>query len=473
MKIMIKEPAAPGFTVRFLSKKEAEEKPLFAQKGLFAGNYLEALFWPSLENGAALYVGLGEKRPGIRQVRETVIRAAERMLKAGIKEYALSMSPLIAAAGLTAIREAVEGIYMGSYRLVLPLETRVDEPAVCLTGIEESSLPAAREELKKGVSLAEARRWAMDMVNAPGNMLRPMDFAREIMARLEDTAVECKLIVSSQLNAMGMRALAGIGGSSENPPCMLVLRYRGGGEGEMVTGLLGKGVTCDTGGYCLKKADSMMGIKGDMAGGAAVAAAIRALAENEVAANVTGIIPMCENRIGPASLVPGDVITSYGGKRIEIRNTDAEGRLILADAMSYAVKDEQVDRVLDIATLTGAVVNMLGFSTAGALGNDEAFMERLLAAAKDGGERYWRLPVFEEQEQMLKSEVADIKNMGEQHCGTITAGLFIGAFAEDRPWVHLDIAGTAWVDRPLFSGQPLGATGAGVPTLYYLFEKRS
>ena len=327
--------------------------------------------------------------------------------------------------------------------------------------------PAAQGELKQGISLAEAQSWARNMVNAPGNLFHPMDFAREIMEHMKETSVECELIVYSKLNAMGMEALTSVGKSSENPPCMLVMRYRGDEEAP-VTGLVGKGVTCDTGGYCLKPAGSMMGIKGDMAGGAAVAAAIYALAANQVKVNVTGVIPMCENRISPSALVPGDVIGSYGGKKIEICNTDAEGRLILADAMAYMVKDEHADRVIDIATLTGAVVGMLGFSTAGLLSDDDAFCGAFLKAAQTSGERYWRLPIFEEQKQMIKSKIADIKNMGRDYCGTITAGLFIQAFAQGRPWIHLDIAGTAWTDNPLYQGQPQGATAAGTSSLYYL-----
>ena len=210
-----------------------------------------------------------------------------------------------------------------------------------------------------------------------------------------------------------------------------------------------------------------LGLTG-LAGGAAVAAAIYALAANQVKVNVTGVIPMCENRISPSALVPGDVIGSYGGKKIEICNTDAEGRLILADAMAYMVKDEHADRVIDIATLTGAVVGMLGFSTAGLLSDDDAFCGAFLKAAQTSGERYWRLPIFEEQKQMIESKIADIKNMGRDYCGTITAGLFIQAFAQGRPWIHLDIAGTAWTDNPLYQGQPQGATAAGTSSLYYL-----
>lgn len=427
----------------------------------------------SLPDGSAiLYIGLGDGQPGIRQVKEAAAGAARKMKQLGIQEYTVDMTNLMTGVGIKAVRSAVEGIYEGIYEIVLPKSKGAELPEIFLKGIPKEKEAEAQRLLEEGIRIGEAQTWARTMVNAPGNLFHPMDFAREIMEKMQNTSVECELLVYSKLNAIGMHALTSVGKSSENPPCMLVMRYRGGNPEDPITGLVGKGVTCDTGGYCLKPAGSMLGIKGDMAGGAAVAGAIYALAQSGACANVTGIIPMCENRISPSSLVPGDVIGSYGGKKIEICNTDAEGRLILADAAAYLVKDEKVDKVIDIATLTGAVVNMFGFSTAGSISNDDAFYGELEEAALASGERYWRLPVFEEQKKMIRSEIADIKNMGKDYCGTITAGLFIQAFTDDKPWIHLDIAGTAWVDTPLFDGQPCGATGAGVSTLYYMFEKR-
>lgn len=459
--IVLAEQKKAPVRVAFIGKKEAESLTYVS------ADYQAVSRVGGLDQNLTVYIGQGEEPLDIRKIQELSAGAAKAVKGMGIQSYEMDIRPFLEAVGVRAVSAVTEGIYTGSYEISLPDEAKKETPDVTLTGIDENLYTAAQGELKQGMTLAEAQSWARDMVNAPGNLFHPMDFAREIMEQMKDTAVECELIVYSKLNAMGMEALASVGKSSENPPCMLVMRYKG-KEGAPITGLVGKGVTCDTGGYCLKPAGSMMGIKGDMAGGAAVAAAIYALAVNQANVNVTGVIPMCENRISPSALVPGDVIGSYGGKKIEICNTDAEGRLILADAMAYMVKDEQADRVIDIATLTGAVVGMLGFSTAGLLSDDDAFCESFLKAAKVSGERYWRLPIFEEQKQMIESKIADIKNRGRDYCGTITAGLFIQAFAQEKPWIHLDIAGTAWTDNPLYQGQPQGATAAGTSSLYYM-----
>ena len=190
-----------------------------------------------------------------------------------------------------------------------------------------------------------------------------------------------------------------------------------------------------------------------MAGAAAVAGAVYALAKRKEKVNVTAVMPLCENRISSGSFLPGDVITSYSGKTIEIGNTDAEGRLILADAVTYAIHHEHATRILDIATLTGAVVNMLGFSIAGVLCDDHGLWQEFEAASEKSGEKYWLLPFGREHEKMIESDVADIKNIGGSVCGTIAAGLFIRAFAEGLPWIHLDIAGTAWTETPLYEFQ--------------------
>lgn len=432
--------------------------------------YQDINFLITEDGTTELLVGLGERPVTVRTVKELLACVAKVMREHQIEQYQVDVSALALEAGLSGIRQVVQGIYEGVYSVVLPGEEDKPLPEVVLFGLPASSISDAEGYCKEGNTLGEAQNWVRNMVNAPGNLLHPMDFARTIMDKMEDTDVKCDLLVYGKLNAIGMHALTSVGKSSENPPCLLILKYEG-NPGGTWTGLVGKGVTCDTGGYCLKPANSMLGIKGDMAGGASVAATVYALAKEKVSVNVVAAIPMCENRISTSSLVPGDVISSYSGKKIEICNTDAEGRLILADAVSYLVKEEKIDRILDIATLTGAVVQMFGFSTAGTLTNDETFYKEFEKGFAESGERYWRLPIFEEQENMIKSDIADIKNMGRDYCGTITAGLFVRAFTEEKPWIHVDIAGTAWVDNPLYSGQPKGATGAAVSTLYHMMKE--
>lgn len=274
------------------------------------------------------------------------------------------------------------------------------------------------------------------------------------------------------LKDMGMNGLYSIGHSSDFPPQLVVMRYNGGND-DLKTALVGKGITYDTGGYSLKPAGSMATMQGDMAGSAAVAGALYALAKNKVKTNVVGIVVLAENRLSNQALVPGDVYTAYNGTTVEVLNTDAEGRLVLADGVAYAVKDEKADRILDIATLTGAVVRSLGHGVAGTVTNDAALFEEIEKAGKLSGERYWNFPTYREYHTMIDSKVADIKNIGKPEGGSITGGLFIGRFAEETPWIHLDIAGTGWAETPLFEHLTTGATGTGVDTMYYFCKNKA
>ena len=210
--------------------------------------------------------------------------------------------------------------------------------------------------------------------------------------------------------------------------------------------------------------------KGDMGGAAAVAGAIYAIAKNNLRVNVTAVIPSAENRLSNQAHIPGDVVKSMNGKTIEILNTDAEGRLILADAITYAVREAKVTHLVDVATLTGAVVGALGTVAAGCTTNDEEYLKDFYGAAKMAGERYWQLPLFEEYEEMLKSKVADLKNMGGPNAGTIAAALFLREFTEDRPWIHLDIAGTSQTEAPSNDYHCFGGTGFATPSLYFMAE---
>ncbi|MDO4284712.1 MAG: M17 family metallopeptidase [Eubacteriales bacterium] len=322
-------------------------------------------------------------------------------------------------------------------------------------------------------NLAQGLCFVRDLVNLPGNLLRPEELARRILVFAgAQERIEAELLSLPQLKEKGLRALCAVGESSKYPPCMAILRYRGASQGKTY-GLIGKGVTCDTGGYCLKKADGMAGIKGDMAGAAAVAGAIRALAQAQAPVNVVACLPLCENRISRSALLPGDVITGYSGKTIEILNTDAEGRLILSDAISYALQAEQADCILDIATLTGAAWSALGYTIGASMSDDETEYAAFTQALERFGERYVRFPFGPEHRKMIQSHVADVKNTGSNCCGTITAGLFLREFAQGRPWIHLDIAGTAWCEEPAYSFESRGATGAGMLSLYEWLRERA
>lgn len=438
---------------------------------IFEGSKLETVWLPSSEGRVTLCVGLGEPQEDEILIKEVCAKAVKEMKGKNITEFSMDISGIVKKGKIESIRHIVEGTILGTYEQRQFKEQKEDSVDIEIFGIPGEEYPEAVRHFEEIRSVAEGICFARDMVNLPGNQLRPEDFAREIMQFVSQVGIDTELYDCEKLKEMKMEALLGVGESSQFPPCLLVLRYLNAPKDKEITALTGKGVTCDTGGYCLKAAGSMLGIKGDMAGGAAVAGAVYALAKNNIKTNVVAVIPMCENRISPGSLLPGDVIGSYAGKTIEIVNTDAEGRLILADAVSYAVKQEHATRVLDIATLTGSVVNMLGFTVGGVISDDDSFFHAFREAYTMSGERYWRLPAYPEHEKMIESEIADIRNLGESCCGTITAGLFIRAFAEGRPWMHLDIAGTAWVSEPVFAFQSKGATGAGVSSIYQLCSK--
>ncbi|MDO4339364.1 MAG: hypothetical protein Q4C91_14965 [Eubacteriales bacterium] len=399
------------------------------------------------------------------QIKELYAKAVKELEGT---EFSADLTELIEKKGCSYVSDAVEGMLLGTFEPErYPVVPRKE------WSIELTGLPAEAENIvKETETLVEGIFWTRDMTNRPGNLLRPGDFAREVrqlFSRLtEEVNVEVEILDKDKMKELGMNAILSIGLSSAYDPYLCIIRYKGNPCDDRITALVGKGVTCDTGGYCLKPASSMSGIKGDMAGGAAVAGAVYALAKNRIPVNVTGVIPMVENRLSDGSLLPGDVITSYSGKTIEILNTDAEGRLILADSVTYAVRGEHAYRVLDIATLTGCVCSCLGFGAAGMLCDNEEFCRDFERAYEKSGERYLRFPIYDEYEKLIDSDIADVKNTGGRFAGSITAGLFIRRFAEQAPWLHLDIAGTAWVDPPVFEYQSTGASGAGLTSMYYL-----
>lgn len=477
------------FTVEFVSKEDPRigEYRLGLEK-VFHGEYLKCLYVPLIpgRSQAALLMGCGEfSQLGLVEIRELAAAASKEMKSYGIWEGTLDLTPFVGHMGKRALAQVVLGLRLGTYEYQkVGHEAKEDEAAgdgresaedhgtkevrYRLYGFDGAG---DREVLLEALELAEDIRFVRDLVNCPGNLLRPQELGRAIAQYMEGTAVETELMEYEQLKKLGLEGLCGVGGSSQFSPCLAVLRYRGNPGMEETYGLIGKGVTCDTGGYCLKGAKSMAGIKGDMAGAAAVAGALHGAAMQKLKVNITAVLPLCENRISPSSHLPGDVITIFGGRTVEILNTDAEGRLILADAVSYAVGEEKVTRVVDIATLTGAVWQALGYTVAGSMSDHEEFYGMFEEGLASSGERYLRFPYGKEHEKLLESPVAELKNIGGDCCGVITAGLFIRHFAAGLPWIHLDIAGTAWNDTPTYAFESKGATGAGVLSLYYLMKE--
>ncbi len=321
--------------------------------------------------------------------------------------------------------------------------------------------------ISEAITYSDATNYARDLTNMPSNMLTPSSLADEAMKLAADRSeMSCHVLGMTEIQSLGMGGLSAVGQGSAHQPKMIVLNYQGSSQSDIVYGLIGKGITFDTGGISLKKADGMEEMISDMGGAAVVLGVMQALSRLKLRVNVVAVIPAAENMPSSTAYKPGDIITTMSGRTIEVLNTDAEGRVVLADAITYARK-LGATKLIDVATLTGAVLVALGDVATAAITNDDAFLTQLMKAAGRSGEKVWQLPVFPEYKEMLKSSVADLKNStGSRLAGAITAGLFIGTFADEIPWIHLDTGGTAWLWKAR-GMDPQGATGAMVRTLLH------
>lgn len=334
-----------------------------------------------------------------------------------------------------------------------------------IVGSDETR-PALEAGSHKGRISAEAANLARDMVNEPANYMTPSDMAEMATKLAKDYELEVSVLHSEQMKELGMEALLGVARGSRQPPKLIVLRYKGRDSAENDIALVGKGITFDSGGISIKPSEKLEEMKGDMAGGAAVTAAIAAIAQLKPEINVMAIVPATENLPDGNALKPGDILTAMSGKTIEIISTDAEGRLILADAFGYA-KKLGAKLIVDVATLTGACRIALGDVCTGGFSNNQELMDKVVAAGKEAGELIWQMPMYPEYEEQNKSDVADIKNVGGRMGGAITAAKFLAEFADDTPLVHLDIAGTSMSDKER-GYQVKGATGVPARTLINL-----
>jgi leucyl aminopeptidase len=392
--------------------------------------------------------------------------AALRFLKGkSIRRMALALEA--ACAGVEYAQAAVEGAILGDFEpdryKTSDDKKTVDEFAVAVSG-EDPGWDAA---LARAVTVAEAQNFTRALVNEPANRLAPAQLADAARAMAADAGLECEVLEAGAMTVLGMGALLGVAQGSAEPPCLIVIRYRPETpRGEAHLGLVGKAVTFDTGGISIKPSEGMEKMKYDMAGGAAMLGVMRALAKLKPAIPVTAYIPAVENMPGSRAQRPGDIVTTMSGKTVEVLNTDAEGRLILADAITYARK-QGCTHLVDAATLTGAIVVALGHINVGLFASDDAMRDRVLASAKAAGDRMWPMPLEDDYKEYLKSPFADIPNIGGRWGGAITAAIFLKEFADDTPWVHLDIAGTAWLDdgKPFLSKGP---SGVPVRTLIHL-----
>ncbi len=422
-----------------------------------------------------LFVGLGDKERGREEIRKAGGVVGKKCLE--LKATSLAVAWYGVDLAMKEIGECLtEGVLLGQYLFDKYKKSKDDDKAVFLKKI--ALFPqAATAECRKGVVLAEvtakAGKTARDMANEPGNSWTAEDFAIFGRSLSKKFPIKCTVFSIRDLQRLKMGGLLAVNQGSQDGPKMVILEYRCQQKKAATLMLVGKGLTFDSGGISLKPGAGMEDMKYDMCGGAAVMAAMAAIGEETPEGiNVVAIVPATDNMPGPAAVKPGDIITSYSGKTVEVVNTDAEGRLILMDALAYGVEKYKPAAIVDLATLTGAVIVGLGHHYTGLLSNNDDLTDKIVTAGARCGEPVWRLPLGEEYTKQLKSEVADLKNVGGKAAGTITAAAFLQEFVGDTPWVHLDIAGTAWGFTEK-SYIPKGPSGIGARTLIDLIRNWS
>ncbi len=420
-----------------------------------------------------LFIGLGkinelEDADHLRELlRETGGLIAQQCKKNHTENVCISLQQY---AGLK--RESVaecltEGVLLGNYNFSKYKKDDPDKnpyPALkTLVFVKSSKTAAVKKSIERAVNCSFSVNDARDMANEPGNGWTPSHFARYAKRLAKNYSLKCRVLNKKEMVEIGMGGLVAVNKGSKEPPKLIVLEYKPEVKADTIL-LVGKGLTFDSGGISLKPAAGMMDMKYDMCGGAAVLAAMETVAREKPQVGVVAIIPSTDNLSGSDALKPGDVITHYGGITSEIENTDAEGRLILADSLAYGIEKYKPSCIVDLATLTGAVIIALGHHYTGILSNSDPLVKQLTDAGSACGEPLWRLPLGKEYSKQIESRIADIKNTGGRHAGSITAAAYLQKFVGDVPWAHLDIAGTAW-DFTEKSYIPKGPSGIGVRTL--------
>jgi leucyl aminopeptidase len=438
----------------------------------------EVLLFPQrgrdgFEAGAVMLVGVGDKKSfGVTQLRRSLGRAAPAAARFGSVATTFPQAISGKAAG-EAVQAAVEGLALGSYRFDRYKTKKDDAPVgiskITVLGGAKSDAKSAKAAVARGDIIAESVKWARDLVNTPAGDLPPAALAKEAQQMARSVGLTCKVWSEPELRKGGFGGVLGVGQGSVNPPRLIEMTYTGAGK-QQPYALTGKGVSFDSGGLSIKDAKGMESMKDDMGGAASILATMRAIALLKPKVNVIAAVPSSENMPSGSATKPGDVLRHRGGKTSEVLNTDAEGRLILADALAY-LTEKKPRAIIDTATLTGACMIALGDDIAGALGNDDDLVGDVIAAGTAVGEAIWQLPLWRDYRTLIDSSVADVKNIGERYGGAITAALFLSEFVGDVPWVHLDIAGPAFNSNGSDLG-PKGATGVPVRTLVrYLLDR--
>jgi len=447
-----------GMISRLIERGDFKAKPGVAQ-----------LLYPTRGMAAErlAITGLGKRSDfTMNRLRQAAGKAASLLRTAGATDIAVSVDGI--DQDLEDIGQAIaEGCILGLYRF-LKYKT-IDEndrsrdiQTTTLLVDRGSSIGALQEGVAAGMVIADSTVFVRDMVNSPPGDMTPTIIAAKAREVARQFGLKLQVLERNHMDKLGMGALLGVASGSAQPPKFIIIEYRRGGKKPFIA-LVGKTITFDSGGISIKPAENMEKMKDDMSGGAAVLGAVRTAAALNLPLNIVGLLPATENMPGGNAYKPGDVLRTFSGKTIEIVNTDAEGRLILSDALAYACRYEP-RVIVDIATLTGACRVALGQEASGMLGNNEELKQKIRDAGEKTGERVWELPLWEGYYDSIKSDIADMKNAGGRDGGAITAAALLSKFVQKYPWVHLDIAATAWTDkdRPY---TPKGATGMGMRLL--------
>jgi leucyl aminopeptidase len=420
-------------------------------------------------------VGFGKHSEfNLEKLRAAFAKALQHLRNLNIKEAATSINLNLIPRKKDQVAQAVaEGSLLGLYQYT-PFKTVDREDLKDMEQLniitDEKDFSLIESAIKKAQIITQAVYFARDLVSAPSNEMTPSIMAQKAREIARKKNVSCKVLDKEKMKEMGMNALLAVASGSNEEPKFIILEYSGGKKSAAPIVLVGKGLTFDSGGISIKPSDKMEEMKSDMSGGAAVMGVIMAAADLHLPLNIIGFIPATENMPGGTAYKPGDILKSYSGKTIEVLNTDAEGRLILADALAYA-SEFKPEAVIDVATLTGACIVALGDDVIGMLGTDDKLKSEIDRAAQATGELVWELPLWEGYHELIKSDIADYKNSSGRSAGTITAAAFLSKFAGNTPWVHLDIAGPAWTNKEK-TYIPKGASGVAVRLLVEFLRNR-
>ena len=415
-------------------------------------------------------IGLGKKEKFSNEIARIVsAKAAIKVKEMGISEFSFLLLSNIDEGLIEAVCEGV-GLSLYSFNRYKTNDSKNELTVNQATILINVDMPNIQSIVDRTSLMVEAVNFARDLSNLPPNDCSPSQLATIAVSVATEYGLKHRIIERYEMESMGLNGIVSVGKGSHFPPKLIILEYHGSTDNRKPYLLVGKGVTFDTGGISLKDSDKMDEMKFDKSGGCNIIAIMKAVASLKLAINVIGLIPSVENMPSSTSYRPGDIIKMYNGKTVEVLNTDAEGRLILADALAFGISSFNPKAVVDLATLTGACIIALGTNVAAVIGRNKKFIEELSNVSETTGEKLWELPLYEEFYEQIKSSVADIKNVGGRPGGAITAAAFLSNFTNGLPWIHIDIAGTAWTQEGTYERgyNPKGATGFGIRTLVKL-----